>query len=147
MNGRGQKNFVLLLDREGFKSLYDFGEKRICDFGNNQSKNMASSGNQGARLPVGEIPEFGNGLPNAFCELRIDGGYLVDRARHCCRRDLGPPGYVTNVHESLFSPVDLNIWQYTLSRTLGDRVVSGGEEGKPNSAWPVKGAHHRGTRG
>ena len=84
---------------------------------------MASAGDQRPRLPVGVIPEFGDRLPDAFCQLRIDGGDLVDRAGHGRSRDLCPSGYVTNVHESSFSPADPNIYQYTLSQNLGDRTV------------------------
>src|SRR5208337_1612206 len=109
MNCGSQKNFVLLLDSKSFKSLHNLGEKRVGDFGNDQSKNMASSGDQGTRLAVGVIPEFGNGLPNAFCQLCIDGRHLVDRARNGGGRYFGPSGYVTNVHGSPFSPSNPSI--------------------------------------
>ena len=46
IHGRGEQDFVVILDRKIFKRLHDFREKGIGEFRNDQAKNAAPSGNQ-----------------------------------------------------------------------------------------------------
>jgi hypothetical protein len=80
MNCGSEKNFVVVLYREGFERLHDLREKRIGYFGNDQAKHAAFSRYQSTRLPVGVISKFFNRFPDAFRQLRIDGRNLVDSA-------------------------------------------------------------------
>jgi hypothetical protein len=80
MNGRGEKNFIALLNSQGFKCLHNLREKRVGDLGNDQSKDTTSSGHQRARLPVGVVSELLDSLPDPLCHLRVDGRILIDGA-------------------------------------------------------------------
>ena len=82
------------------KGLHDFGEKRIGDFGNDQSENAASSRYQGARLSIGVVAQFIHHFPDAFCQLRINRRDAVDGARDGGGGDFRSPGNLTNVHRN-----------------------------------------------
>src|ERR1700722_13203659 len=116
VNGRSEKNLVILFNGQRFERLHDFGEEGVGDLGDDQPKYAAASRDQCPRLAVRVISKLGNGLPNAFCQLRIDGRYLIDRARYCCCRYFGSSGNIPDVHESSFTFSKDGKLQYTLSQ-------------------------------
>lgn len=89
-----------MLNRQRFKGLNNFGEKRIGYFRNDQSENATFSGYQRARLTIGVISEFVDCLPNALGQLRINGRDPVDSPGYSCSRHFGPSGNVADVQAS-----------------------------------------------
>ncbi|MGB6715891.1 MAG: hypothetical protein WBE47_02950, partial [Candidatus Acidiferrales bacterium] len=91
-----------MLHSKVFKTLNNFREKGIGDFGDDQTKNAAPAGNKRPGLGIGIISEFLDDLPNAAGKLRSDGGYAIDGARDCGDGYLGASGYFMNTQR--FSP-------------------------------------------
>ena len=58
VQGRGKENLVVVLHREVFERLNDFGEKRIRDFGDDKAQKAAPPGNQAPSLGVGKVSQF-----------------------------------------------------------------------------------------
>jgi hypothetical protein len=96
--GRGQKNFVLVLNGNTLENLHDFREKGIGDFGNDKAKNAAPPRNQCSSLSIRIITKLLDYLPNALGKLGIDGGDMIDGPRDSCGGYLGTPGDFTDIH-------------------------------------------------
>ena len=78
VNGGGQKDFVVVLNRDVFKSLDDFRKEGVGDFGDDEAEDSASAGNQRTRLGVRVVPEFVDNFPDALGELGVDAGDAID---------------------------------------------------------------------
>src|SRR5476651_1091798 len=100
MDRRCQENVVILFYREGFEGLNDFWKKGIGNLGDDQPKNPASAGDQSACLTIGVVAKLGDGLPHAFCKLRINSSHLIHGTGNGCSRNLGPSRDIANIHES-----------------------------------------------
>ena len=101
MHGRGQKDFVVVLDGEILEGLNDLREKWIGNFGNDQPQDAAPARNQSSRLGVGEVAEFVHHLPHPLGKLGIDGGNMVDRSGHGGSGNLRSPRDLTDIHGDL----------------------------------------------
>src|SRR5690348_982923 len=92
VNGGAGEDFVVVLDGDIFKSLNNLGEERIGDFGDDEAKDAAASGDKGARLRVREIAKLLDDFPDAPGELGSDGGNAVNRPRNGGDGNLRAPG-------------------------------------------------------
>src|SRR6266567_5326547 len=85
-----KQDLVLMLNTQFRKSLYDFGEKWIGDFRNDQSKNTTAAGNKGSRMSVWVVAYLLNHPPHSSGKDRIHRGDAVDRSRNSRGRNLCP---------------------------------------------------------
>ena len=93
----------MLFDSESLKCLNDFREERVGNLGNNQSEDMAPSGDQGPSGAVRVVAEILDGLPYTLCQLSVNGADLIDGARDGCSRYSCPTGNITDVHASRYA--------------------------------------------
>src|SRR5882762_11273316 len=87
VNRRRHQNLVVVLYRYVFEHVHNFGKEGIRDFRDDQPKDAAASGNEGACLRARKIAEFFDDLPNTLRKLRLYAGMPVNRARHRSGRD------------------------------------------------------------
>ena len=64
ISGRGQQDFIAVLDRNGFEDLNDLRKEGIGNFRNDETKNSAAPGNQRPRLRVRVVAEFLDYFPD-----------------------------------------------------------------------------------
>src|SRR6266702_1654918 len=64
VHGLGEQDLVVVLHRDVFEGLHNLREKRIGDFGDDQSKDASFAGDQAAGLSVRVVAEFLHNLPN-----------------------------------------------------------------------------------
>jgi hypothetical protein len=61
--GGADKDLVAVGDGDVFKSLDEFGEEGVGDFGDDEAEELTATGDEGAGLDVGEVVEFVDHLP------------------------------------------------------------------------------------
>src|SRR3984893_3184111 len=67
-----QKYFVIMLDGNILEGLDDLREKRVGDFGNDETENPALAGDERAGLGVWIVAEFFDHFPDTLGKLRIN---------------------------------------------------------------------------
>lgn len=96
--GGADEDLVAVSYSDLFKLLNEFGKERVGDFRDNESEQFTFAGDESASLSVGEVVEFGDGLPDAGRKYGIDRGDVVDGAGYGRNRDTCACGNAANVY-------------------------------------------------
>src|SRR5260370_1453314 len=100
MRRGGEQDFVVVLNRNIFERLDNFGKKRICDFRDYETESSCLAVYECPRLGVGIVSQFVGHSPDTLRQLRIHRRNMVDSTGDSRGGNPSPLRDLSNIHAS-----------------------------------------------